>query len=67
MYMPLEANSKLHKTIAPKTSQEIQEMKDVPYTKLVGSLMYAMVATRPNLFNAVNIVHQFMSNPSREH
>jgi hypothetical protein len=67
MYMHLEANNKLHKTIAPKTSQEILEMKDVPYMKLVGNLMYAMVATRPNLSNAMNIVHQFMSNPSRKH
>jgi hypothetical protein len=24
MYMPLEANNKLHKTIAPTTSQEIK-------------------------------------------
>jgi hypothetical protein len=67
MYMPLGANSKLHITIAPKTSHEIQEMKDVPCTELVGNLMYAMVATKLNFLNAMNIVRQFMLDPFKEH
>jgi hypothetical protein len=37
-------------------------MMDVPYKELVGSLMYAMVATRPNFFNVMIIVSQFMSD-----
>ena len=37
------------------------------YQKLVGSLMYLMVATRPDLAFAVGAVSQFMSSPGEEH
>nr|GEY78011.1 retrovirus-related Pol polyprotein from transposon TNT 1-94 [Tanacetum cinerariifolium] len=33
----------------------------------VGSLMYAMVCTRPDIAHAVGVVSRFMSNPGREH
>ncbi len=40
---------------------------DVPYKELVDNLIYAMVATRLDLSNAMNIINQFMSDPSRKH
>jgi len=33
----------------------------------VGSLMYAMVCTRPNIAQAVRVVSRYMSNPRKEH
>ena len=42
-------------------------MKSVPYALAVGSLMYAMVATRPDIAHAVGIVSRFMHNPGRAH
>ena len=39
----------------------------MPVTSGVGSLMYAMVFTRPNIGYAVGVVSRFMSNPGREH
>ena len=41
-------------------------MQWVPYASVVGSLMYAMVCTRPNITH-VGIVSRFLSNPGREH
>ncbi|GKE22844.1 retrovirus-related pol polyprotein from transposon TNT 1-94, partial [Tanacetum coccineum] len=35
--------------------------------KLIGSVMYAMVCTRPDIAHAVGVVSRFMSNPGREH
>nr|GEZ71778.1 hypothetical protein [Tanacetum cinerariifolium] len=32
-----------------------------------GSVMYAMVCTRPDIAHAVKVVRRFMSNPGREH
>ncbi len=64
---PLEASSKLCKPLTTKTPEEIDAMKGVPYRELVGSLMYVMVATRPDLSNAVSIISQFMQDPSLEH
>jgi ATP-binding cassette subfamily B (MDR/TAP) protein 1 len=40
-------------------------MKSVLYTPAVGSLMYAMVVTRPDIAFAVGIVNRFMHNPDR--
>ena len=42
-------------------------MKKVPYQSVVGSLMYAMVCTRPDLSYAVGVVSRFMSNPGEAH
>lgn len=64
---PLEVNCKLQKSITPKTSKEIVEMKDILYKELVHGLMYAMAATIPYLYNVINIVSQFMFDPSIEH
>ncbi|GJY79663.1 retrovirus-related pol polyprotein from transposon TNT 1-94 [Tanacetum coccineum] len=35
----------------------------VPYASAVGSLMYDMVCTRPDLAHAVGVVSRFLSNP----
>ena len=42
-------------------------MKPVPYAPIVGSLMYAMVATRPNIAHVIGIVSRFMDNLGRSH
>jgi ATP-binding cassette subfamily B (MDR/TAP) protein 1 len=42
-------------------------MKSVPYAPAVGSLMYVMVATRPDIAYAVGLVSRFMHNPGRPH
>lgn len=42
-------------------------MQKVPYTSAVGSLMDAMVCTRPNIAHAVSTVSRFLSNPRKEH
>ena len=39
----------------------------VPYASAVGSLMYAMVCTRPDIAYAIGVVGRFMSNPGKEH
>ncbi|XP_070054602.1 secreted RxLR effector protein 161-like [Nicotiana tomentosiformis] len=42
-------------------------MKAVPYASGVGSLMYAMLCTRPDICFVVGVVRRFQSNPRREH
>ncbi|KAM3381937.1 hypothetical protein P3S68_007510 [Capsicum galapagoense] len=42
-------------------------MKKVPYASAVGSLMYAMVCTRPDIAHVVGFVSRFLSNSGREH
>ncbi|MCO5591482.1 hypothetical protein L7F22_045466 [Adiantum nelumboides] len=42
-------------------------MAKVPYASACGSLMYAMVATRPDIAFAVGVVNGFMSNLGKKH
>ena len=42
-------------------------MSKVPYSNAVGSLMYAMVCTRPDISHAVGTVSRYMHNPGKEH
>ncbi|GJX34125.1 putative RNA-directed DNA polymerase [Tanacetum coccineum] len=51
----------------PSSKKNIEKMDKVPYASAVGSLMYAMVCTRPDLSHAVGIVSQFLSNLGKKH
>jgi hypothetical protein len=42
-------------------------MSHVPYASAVGSLMYAMVCTRPYIAHAVGVLSRYMSKPGKEH
>jgi hypothetical protein len=42
-------------------------MYRVPYASAVGSLMYAMVFTRPNIAHAMGVLSRYMSKPGKEH
>jgi hypothetical protein len=64
---PLASHFKLTKEMCPKTQEEIEYMSRVPYSSAVGSLMYAMVCTRPDIAHAVGVVSRYMNNPGKEH
>ena len=57
----------LSKEQCPKTPQEEEDMKRIPYASAVGSLMYAMLCTRPDICYAVGIVRRYQSNPGMGH
>ena len=42
-------------------------MSRVPYASVVGSLMYAMVYTRPDIAHAVVVLRKYMSKLGKEH
>jgi hypothetical protein len=42
-------------------------MYRVPYVSVVGSLMYAMVYTRPNISHVVGVLRKYISKPRKEH
>lgn len=42
-------------------------MSSVSYASAVGSMMYAMIGTRPNLAYAVSLVSRFMAHQGRSH
>ena len=64
---PFNVNSKLFKLLDGEFDNVQKEMKDVPYKAGVGSLMYAMVATKVDVTFAVSLVSQFLSKASPPH
>jgi hypothetical protein len=64
---PLANHFKLTKEMCPKTQEEIEYMSRVPYSSTVGSLMYAMVFTRPDIAHAVGVASRYINNLGKEH
>ena len=56
---PLGGHYKLSKSLCPSTEEENKKMVAIPYSSAVGSLMYAMVCTRPDIAHAVGVVSRF--------
>ena len=67
MKVPIPIGVMLSIEQCPKTQEEEEDMSRVPYASAVGSLMYAMVCTRPDIAHAVGVLSKFMSKPGKEH
>jgi hypothetical protein len=64
---PLPLGVELTKGQAPSTEVDRHFMKDKPYREVLGSVMYAQIATRPDLSYAVSTLSKFSSNPGKPH
>ena len=64
---PLAAHFKLSADLCPCDDKEKEEMSKIPYASAVGSLMYAMVCTRPDIAHSVGVVSRFLANPGKKH
>lgn len=64
---PMQAGVKLSKSMSPTTQEQTALMEEIPYQSAVGSLMYAMLGTRPDISYAVGALSQYSSNPGMEH
>ena len=51
----------------PKTLEEENTMRQVPYASVVGSLMYTILCTRPDINYPVGMVSRYLSNPGPKH
>lgn len=54
--VPLANQFKLSSLQSPVTAEEKQQMSSIPYTSAVGSLMYLMVCTRPDIAHGLSVV-----------
>ena len=53
---PLATHFKLSSNQSPSREDEVLYMKHVPYEYVVGSLMYAMVCTRPYITHVTGTI-----------
>ena len=64
---PLGGYFKLSFEHCPTSEKEKQEIRKVSYASAIGSLMYAMICTRPNIAYVVGVVNGFLFNPGKEY
>ena len=60
-------NFKLSHQNSPKSKEEANCMKNVPYANAVGSLMYVMICARLDLAYIVSLVSKYMEKPRKLH
>ena len=65
--VPLRVGKSLSSNQCLKTNTEIERMRGIPYASAVGSLMYAMLCTRPDICFVVGMVSRYQSEPGEEH
>ena len=63
----LLVNFKLFSSMCPSNETEMKEMSRIPYASAVGSLMFAVICTRPDIAQAVGAVSRYMVNSGGEH
>jgi len=64
---PLATHFRLSNQHSPTTDLEKNYMEQVPYVSVMGSLIYVMVCTRPDISHAVGTVSHFFSNSGRDY
>ncbi|CAD6247489.1 unnamed protein product [Miscanthus lutarioriparius] len=64
---PIAPHFKLSALQCASTDDDFEYMSRVPYSSAVGSLMYAMVCSHPDLSYAMSLVSRYMANLGKEH
>ncbi|GJU50805.1 retrotransposon protein, putative, ty1-copia subclass [Tanacetum coccineum] len=66
-HIPMQERLDLNKSQGAQTPNEVNRMKNVPYASAVGSIMYAVRCTRPDVAFAQNMTSRFQQNPGEPH
>ena len=65
--LPFRHGLEFSKEQCPKTQEDRSRMDGIPYASAVGSLMYAILYTKPNICFIVVIVSRYQLKPDPEH
>uniref|UniRef100_A0A251V331 Putative zinc finger, CCHC-type n=1 Tax=Helianthus annuus TaxID=4232 RepID=A0A251V331_HELAN len=65
--IPFANHFKLSAQNCPKDEEEFKQMEKCPYANAVGSLMYLMVCTRPDIGYGASVVSRYLANPGKLH
>lgn len=64
---PLGLEVKLTESMKPVTAEDKKFMDQISYASIVGSVMYLMICTHPDVAYSISMTSRFMSNPGRDH
>jgi len=65
--IPMGSGIELSKSQSPTKPEDIERMKLIPYASAVGSIMYAMICTRPDVSYALSMTSRYQANPGESH
>ncbi|KAJ9545069.1 hypothetical protein OSB04_024776 [Centaurea solstitialis] len=57
----------LSKAQCPVSSKDQGKMKLIPYASAIGSIMYAMLCTRPDVAYSISVTSRYQQNPGEAH
>ncbi|XP_073017815.1 secreted RxLR effector protein 161-like [Primulina eburnea] len=57
----------ISKSMCPKTNEEIETMSRIPYASAIGSIMYGMIYTWPDIAFALSVAGRYQSNSGPLH
>ena len=66
-FVPMLSGKTLSKTQSPDTAEDREKMNNIPYASAIGSIMYAMLCTRPDIAHAISLTSRYQSDPGMEH
>ena len=66
-FLPMSHDISLSKTQCPMTQDERDRMSKIPYASAIGSIMYAMLCTRPDVSYALSTTSRYQSDPGESH
>ena len=59
-FLPVLKGMKLSKTQCPTTAEDREKMKVIPYASAIGSIIYAMLCTRPDVCLAISLAGRYL-------
>ena len=66
-HVPARHGINLSKAMSPKTDEERAYMSKISYASAIGSIMYDILCTRPDVAYALSAVSRYQSNPGEQH
>ncbi|XP_074288226.1 secreted RxLR effector protein 161-like [Silene latifolia] len=66
-FIPMGSGITLSKSQSPIGLEDVERMKSIPYASDVGSIIYAMICTRPDVSNALSMTSRYQANPGKIH
>ena len=66
-YIPMVSGITLSKSLCSHKQDERTHMNMIPYASSIGSIMYAMLCTRPDVSYALSVTSRYQSDPGMGH
>ena len=66
-FLPMSHGISLNNTQCPMTQDERDRMSKISYASAIGSIMYVMLCTRPDVSYALSITSRYQSDPGESH